>query len=121
MNDRCTAATAARLKAAGFPQPAPAPGQVWYGIDDDAPLIVTHGGQYKPGFVRENGLREVWTPPAEAWRAGIFAPGVADLLRALPHGLPLQYQNTRFRIAGHKNDNPAEVLAAAWLELNEKK
>jgi len=116
--------TAVKLKEAGFPQPEPVIGQFWYGVDEKL-LVITHAVEYTPGFVRLNGLREVWTANGEAFTDGVFAPTAADILR---HSLTI---SLRFSIFGapilifsaktntkrFEHEIAAEACAAAWLEL----
>lgn len=107
--------TSKRLKAAGFPQPEKAPGQFWY--DEHGKLCV----------IRENQgmLTSVWlSAPMEASLnivgiAMFYAASATDIMRHLPDGLPLQFQNGHFRLAGQKHNNPAEAAAAEYLQLRE--
>lgn len=132
MNNICTPATAARLKAAGFPQPDPAPGQFWY-IEGALYMVRTSvpAGRYKDFMLsRLNSGYDAFVKE-ERFSGLVFAPGVADLLRELP-GYDIGYYTAvegkpvfiAFDDNGEKaaeGKSPAEVLAAAWLELHEGK
>lgn len=141
MNDHCTPATAARLKAAGFPQPAPEFGQAWY-IDNGALFLVVETFEANPEpfngvWVIEKG-GEVQHVEMSVFDDMIFAPGVADLLRALGGRACIsEDSDKRFAVANNLrikidweqisgtapdwqwfDENPAEALAAAWLSEN---
>ena len=129
-NNICTPETAARLKAAGFPQPDPAPGQVWYYASAHPYVLLSprsDGDWFVGGLETAN---SVFNPKISA----TFAPGVADLLRALWFRFTIRFGgNGKFLVLEitslnnpegdvvSENENPAEALAAAWMELNEKK
>lgn len=134
MNNVCTPTTAARLKAAGFPQPAPAPGQFWY-IEGALYIVRTPvpAGRHKDFMLsRLNSGYDGWVRE-EYFNRYTFAPGVAELLRALgEHYVISAEQNGLFYATevalsprqtkpGILNENPAEALAAAWLEAHEGK
>ncbi len=119
MKDRCTPATARRLKERGFPQPVPAPGQVWigqkYGTDIAqygviiGDKIVFESGEFNNLGVVERGRY-------------LYAPTAPDILRELMFTWNLFYtaiddmyncvqdQSTDL----FSNENPAEACAEAW-------
>ena len=117
--------TAKRLKEAGFPQPEFSTGQMWY---NEFSAITVIGKKE----LDENDSETIYffchsllTSRTDRMRLALgygiyFCASATDILRHLPQGLSLSYQNTRFIIKGHKNDNPSEVAALAWLEINEK-
>lgn len=135
MNDRCTPATAARLKAAGFPQPDPAPGQVWYKEKGDYIIIGFIADKYAFHTSYEYGQQR---RPLYSFSDLTFAPGVADLLRVLGGRACIsEDSDKRFAVANNLrikidweqisgtapdwqwfDENPAEALAAAWLSEN---
>lgn len=108
--------TSKRLKAAGFPQPKKAPGQFWH--NEHGKLCVIREGQ---GM-----LTAVWlSVPMEASISIIaielfFVPTATDIMRHLPDGPPLQFQNGHFRLAWWKHKKSAEVAAAEYFELHEE-
>lgn len=124
MNNVCTPATAARLKAAGFPQPAPAPGQVWYAHTGRAYCLTNarFAGEWYAACIG-NGGNNVFNPGNQL----TFAPGVADLLRELGNkpvvlwwhdkkkAFVVEEIDSEFCRQLALNENPAEAMAAAWL------
>lgn len=83
MENLCNYETALALKQAGFPQPEPEAGQVWYNASRQA-IIITHIGVYAVGYAVINGLWEVWTLQPEDAKTAIldcvFAPTAADII-----------------------------------------
>lgn len=134
MNDRCTPDTSARLKAAGFPQPAPAPGQFWYKYNV---LLYVHCGDNR-GAVCVPVNEDYTATRVFSKEDAVFAPGVADPLRALGGRACIsEDSDKRFAVANNLrikidweqisgtapdwqwfDENPAEALAAAWLSEN---
>jgi len=118
MNDRCTPATARRLKEQGFVQPPPAPGQVWY--KDEKPWLRMPGAYWVElinGFTNSN---PQFTPDC-------YAPTAPDILRHLDSGTYLTrraltatfevYNDWRALEDGtpqYVHENPAEACAEAW-------
>ena len=107
MNDRCTPATARRLKELGFYQPEAAFGQVWYDAEDN-PFLV--GNLDSPMW-----LADAYT----------YAPTASDILRELGEDWTMIVAGGGFQIYKHfqdpqyifpiaANDNPAEACAEAW-------
>lgn len=111
-----TPATARLLADAGFPQPAPAPGQWWYNKYED---LICWGHTV-----------DSWGEPYED--ATTFAPTVGDILRELPDyhivfsdlyppcGFTCfdKFDTAHNIIVTH--DNEHEAAALAWLYLHEK-
>jgi len=117
MNDRCTPATALRLKKAGFRQPKFEVGQLWYKerypggtaakwvlcIFSELDFITLDGGNY---------------PEGEA----VYAPNAPDILRELGQDYHIGMLNHAFVCSPHQfrardlafNDNPSEACAEAW-------
>lgn len=131
-NNYVTAATAARLKAAGFPQPEPVPGQFWY-IEGALYIVRSHvpAGRHKDFMLsRLNSGYDAFVKE-DRFSGLVFAPGVADLLRELgleydistigSHYIVIRRNEKDEILKDWVNDNPGEALAAAWLELHEKK
>ncbi len=129
MNDRCTPATARRLKELGFEQPVPASGQVWY-LDDEAAIVLavhSNGVSYCRGncnyFERTDIFLSLF----------VYAPTAPDILRELGSGFALtihpeaiggncfcmQFMTaaiTTVRVhAEWQHENPAEACAEAWV------
>ena len=127
-----THATAARLKAAGFPQPAFATGQFWYNQYGEASFVGRRDVLEKTGdetffctSVR-SGRTEEFTPIHDG---SFFAPTATDILRELPARFSLSIRPIEGGVLflageqesfGHVSKNPAEACAAAWLAIHEK-
>lgn len=129
MKNTVSPPTAQRLKAAGFPQPEPEAGQVWY------------EGQkaYVLGKIEQRQLHGVYLDgecfeacDINAMRDDIFAPTATDILAQLGDNYNLTICSQFFRVEQMKadeyfvinywqSDNPAEAAALAWLEIHEKK
>jgi len=122
MKNYVTFETAVKLKAAGFPQPEPEFGQVYFDVDGDRLIGL------EKNFFFEKGLdAPSWISDNREMRL-FFAPTDADILE----GTDLQmwwnvgdkcfwvkaWPNNKVAIFSHKN--PAEAAALAWLALNEK-
>ena len=142
MNNVTTFETSQRLKAAGFPQPVPAFGHLWYIFDkqfnkakfEPAIVVGVHNAIqdkefsviYKSGSCREYDFDDLSN--------FYFAPTAADILKELPtktllflsdtwhcgiqHGEILRNEFGWQHIA--MSDNSAEAAALAYLSLNEK-
>ncbi len=126
MNDRCTPATARRLKELGFEQPVPASGQVWY-LDDEAAIVLavhSNGVSYCRGncnyFERTDIFLSLF----------VYAPTAPDILRELGEDWTMIVAGGGFQIYKHfqdpqyifpiaANENPAEACAEAW-EVKQK-
>jgi len=114
MNDRCTPATARRLKELGFKQPEAAFGQVWYDAEGNPFLI---GNLDSPMWLAD---------------AYVYAATAPDILRELGdwHSITVSKDRktwccdflecTAVITPFHKvtllafHDNPAEACAEAW-------
>jgi hypothetical protein len=130
--------TAKKLKEAGFPQPEPAFGQVWY-ESAGSPIIVTSGWEAGFAFV---GPRSAMTQTTYMKRFqeqnGVFAPTATDILRQIQQAdewiryylEPETDEDGRACFLVHREDrrqeafdlinvagntNPAEAVAATWL------
>lgn len=139
MKNVVTFETARALKDAGFPQPEPEAGQVWY-IPTKTPgqIFITHIGEYyihyawgknyegnTPGSSKVNVESFFGTKP-------ILAATSTDILRELPETALLSriendwqcrimsYDEERCEYA-IRNTNPAEACAAAYLEINKNR
>ena len=103
MSDFVSPETAIKMRDAGFPQPDFKFGQLWTTKDGRSWAFV--------------GSKNFESIRAHSWgHCLVFVPTVTDIMRELPQGLPLQYQDARFIIAGHKHNIAAEAAALAWLE-----
>lgn len=94
------------LKAAGFPQPDPAYGQVWYG--GDIPFFIE--GEFRHNF-----------------KEMAFAPSLDDISRLLPEGFALEIWEGRPSCANRDGGFPLRTFgwtfaeAAANMYLEAKK
>lgn len=73
--------TAAALKAANFPQPAPAPGQFWYNLNGDLCCVIYSKQDWS--FK----IRYINSPNRGGWLEEgkfIYCPTAEDILRELP-------------------------------------
>lgn len=132
MKDIVSYETAVRLKEAGFPQPTPEAGQVWYHglLKKDAAVLIanfkTHDGSQPSStlyFLNGSGSSIVTKVAEES----IYAPTATDILRELPSyslffsSLTRQWVGAFDEMAITYNEhNPAEAAAEAWLKINEK-
>lgn len=142
MADFVSFETAKKLKAAGFPQPEPAVGQVWYNDLGFPSVCVRRLGEVETagGVIQDayefahlgGGARS--TSNAESLRrAGNFAPAPTDIQRryprlrveeALDHGTDQPTRDPDVWFAGPYNEpdtlffdeNPAEAAALAWID-----
>ena len=146
MKNVTTFETSQRLKVAGFPQPVPEFGQVWYAFDSQfdesefKPLIVTgtmtnrSTGEtvvyctFIDGSVREFDSKE--------FMYFFFSPAATDILRELPNTVYRRYGKAHWQLGEltlpekgphivdfqkSHDENDAEMLAKKWLSLHEKK
>lgn len=155
MKDIISYKTALALKEAGFPQPKPEAGQVWYNNNGDAVIYLRSGFAPADGFVSigdyfhlvydtsvnycvESSIRSSLDISIESFLSNhCYASSATDLLRELPQ-MSLTYYfieeadpswwDVEFydtitpegqSLSEHPT-NPAEALAAAWLEKNKK-
>ena len=137
MKNIVTFETAARIKAAGFPQPSPEPGQVWYNTFGAPYLII---GVITPEilFAADMDKETVLSIGREGYT---FAPGPADILRELGGQYYLSIENGGAAVMCEVSDDwskdikqavftvrtvvfntdPAEACALAWLEMKAQK
>ena len=140
MNNVVSFETAKRLEAAGFPQPAPQVGQMWYPRHLGALCLIIHANETGPSWLVvgnvESGSISRFTPEALV-SALVYAPSVTDILNHLRGNYRLSCSNSGwwcdrveelpdladgFKVVECYNDeNPAEACAAAWLSIHEKK
>ena len=131
-------ATAAKLAAAGFPQPEPAPGQ-WWGDESGLVFIfAATNGKYTPvvHFIADG---RPWVDDyfdAEDFSGLVFLPTLGDILRTehlLGYGVSMQYDTTESglswvcapmewsmpdMVSATHETNEHEAAALAWLEIN---
>ncbi len=125
MNNHCTPETAKKLKALGFPQPKPAPGQVWYEQDGTAVFMIEINSF--TGLVHgSNGVRY----GGKASEVLTFAPTAPDILKQIAHEYTLAYvpedkqwfccttDEETGNLTGHMSKNPAEACAEALVAQN---
>ena len=131
--------TAKRLEAAGFPQPAPQVGQMWYTRHLGALCLVIHANETESGWLVvgsvESGKISSFTSDLLALCL-VYAPSATDILNYMRGNYRLSCSNygwwcyrveelpdgtDGFRVAECYNDkNPADAAAAAWLSIYEK-
>ena len=111
MNQHVSPDTAIRLRAAGFPQPAPEYGQRWYFLEDadNCSVITVFEGTYFP-----EGLLNKY----------VFASTAIDIFAALknPQNYKLTFDGATWHIqhfAGFSayHENPAEAVALMFLPV----
>lgn len=121
MDNIVTLETAKALKEAGFPQPEPKEGQIWYGLiqRQEQPLFIIFDGDF---FVDRYGNccgKEAF----ENW--GTFAPTATDILERLGGAYSLicdakywfcRNESIKKTYSNFSSRNPAEVVALAFLE-----
>lgn len=120
--------TADDLKSAGFPQPAPAPGQFWHNSDLGVFVV-------GPRMTADEGLVKIFylhTSKAHAKEEAsfsecVYAPDVADILFHLrEHDLTYWHPQEIYYVEDTRNgiqwvnENPAEAAALAYLELKKQ-
>lgn len=133
MNNNVSFETAKKLKEAGFPQPEPEVGQVWY--DEDGNMVWIRGlrensysSRRTASFVGElkGGGMSTCTAEEMAEAGWVFAPTATDILRELPFGRGLHFDagffsvrvlrlNDSELIVDSVHENPAEACAPAYL------
>ena len=129
MKNIVTFETAKRLKEAGFPQPMPEAGQVWYANDVNMRVSIVHVGGRAVNHVNQGYMLIYNTPIREFKTDCVFAPTATDILREMP-GTILVLENygsqgkawELWKNGGLISElgDPAEAAALAWLKLNEK-
>lgn len=119
--------TAAALKAANFPQPAPAPGQYWYEPDGELILLLRVRDEYST-FYRFIGY-EV-DIEEELFARLAYCPTAEEILRELGQEYYLSLFDGGFCCADCNADpeeelteyeSAAEACAASWLDKNKNK
>lgn len=115
MKDIITFETAVRLKEAGFPQPAPEVGQVWYN-NDFGPFFV---GKL---WMADRRLRNIFYPNTgkvvnkeiRLFPDFVFAPTATDIIRMIPDYELLSFA-TQDRVLFIDTITDVQTLAAMWL------
>lgn len=120
-----------RLKEAGFPQPKPEAGQVWFDLYGKPFVILNKSadrnpylkGRYDFAYFKSGAKFS----DTKLSRGRIFAPTATDILREMP-GYYHLYQpfNSEFWICDNatedewsESSNPAEAAALAYLQIKE--
>ena len=88
-----TAQTALQLKAAGFPQPKPAVGQVWY-LGNNLKWVMSHDLD-RPGHFNMSTIGSQFSAsfaPGQQLEYMAFAPAAEDILQQMP-GVSIQYDD----------------------------
>jgi hypothetical protein len=126
-NQVCTPATSRRLKESGFPQPEPAPGQVWYTANNEQFICIRdQGSHFTIAWIKTGGMGEL---RKGALASCVYAPSDADILRELGNDYHIGVLNGVFVAGLHQfgqsdlqfNENPAEACAMAWEAKNQKR
>ena len=119
--------TAAALKAANFPQPAPAPGQFWYNLNGDLCCVIYSKQDWS--FK----IRYINSPNRGGWLEEgkfIYCPTAEDILRELGdewtlgtdyEGWVCMDQTAYMPIYRYIHESAAEACAMAWLDKNKNK
>lgn len=130
LNNMLTHETAQRLKAANFPQPAPAASQIWY---DELGVGRYVGGAGKTLnlFNWQTGAVSLVSTDPTFWAEAAYCPTAADILPLLPAEHCIESAlDGGFAVFRHAWDDTApaesthedmdEALALAWLKINKK-
>jgi hypothetical protein len=127
MSNFVTYETALRLRAAGFPQPEPKAGQMWYD-PYKTEMVITFVDEWhvnlvplteEVNFTEEYQRRHFPVPY-------LFAPGPAEILRELGPDYQCGMQGTYYWCGrmpsqyASVEENMAEACAAQWLIHNQK-
>lgn len=127
--------TALRLKAANFPQPAPAANQIWYDAFGVGRFVGSKGRVIIP-FNWETGSRIRLSANSDFWAEAVYCPTAAEILQSLGQKYVLWFDDSPKVLqwfcaetgdlpseAGRPfgDSNPAEACAKAWLKINEEK
>jgi len=144
MKNKTTYETGAKLAAAGFPQPDPAPGQ-WWGDGETLVFIfrawIDEGHNYLIVAQTVSDGRPIIDDYFDArdFRGLVFLPTVGDLLRTealLGYGVSMQYDTTESglswgcapmewsmpeMVSAYHETSEHEAAALAWLKIHEKK
>jgi len=122
-----TPETADRLKAAGFPQPVPEFGQVWYEPKSERELICIKPANLVDrtfSFMYPSGTGTLFNA-----KDIVFAPNATDILRELGEAYSLKFSANEYAIYYFDSDgrnyenshaNPHELCALEWLKIHEK-
>jgi len=123
-----TRQTAIRLKNAGFPQPAPAMGQIWFDPFGDARFVRGRGCAFTL-FNLNTGVVNLLLDGSTFWDEAVFAPTVTDILPLLPTTYRIGAGGGDFVVwemvdedtdyASVFHNNADEAAALAWLDINE--
>lgn len=133
MKDTTTYKTARKLAAAGFPQPAPAPGQ-WWGDSESLVFVFRAWVDGKHDFFIVAQTVADGRPiiddyfDARDFTGLVFLPTVGDILRELPDESTLQrwsvdglfYLEAANGYDQFMHEHPAEAAALAYLDIHEK-
>lgn len=127
--------TAKRLKAAGFPQPLPKFGQIWYHVSSkrNMAIIRIDGVIMSVGDPANMSDRYPLLNIAPLAESYSFAPAATDILKVTP-GHMIYFtgegfvcyrthhfgDKNRFPENIYSHENPAEAAAMAWMALNKK-
>jgi len=119
--------TALRLRAAGFPQPAPDMGQVWAWPPDEGLHFIAAVAGVSAMHSIHIGLSTERVKDAGDFKDFAFAPGPAEILRELGPDYQCGAQGAYFWCGrmpsphASVEENMAEACAKEWLYINEKK
>jgi len=123
--------TAVKLKEAGFPQPEPKRGQIWWYPDDyngDVYGVIITRNTQCPECVHFDGEFGSDTLSRQEFKDLAFAPTATDILVDLGYNFSLSVlsdgnwfcDNQADESDAWQHENPAEACALAWLGKNKK-
>lgn len=116
------------LKEAGFSQPEPEFGQMWWHPDGGLHVVITTKGLHTFTRYLKNGWPETGAFNKQAMEEMAFAPNSVDILAEMPYGTHIkQNQDTLWYVwfmvgfvRNYKYDeNPRNAAAKAYLALKE--
>ena len=113
--------TAVKLKEAGFPQPKPERGQMWWKVEDVDEYELLVIDEYRFTHVTVDGKFGEEIILKEDFEGLAYMPTVTDILRELGENYTLHAPGADGKwlvmcdLAGYEHENPAEAAAPAWL------
>ena len=118
---------ALRLKAAGFPQPAPAEGQIWYDHFGVARFVVkARSGSFRLLNIETTNV-SILDAPTTFWAEAAYSPTAQDIFEALPFGcsagktsagFAAKWQYHQQEFATYTAPTLVEALAKAYLAVS---
>jgi hypothetical protein len=117
--------TAVKLRDAGFRQPEPSQGQIWW-RGKDWFVLISYNCEGSIGFYNDGISGSIEALGENPFAA--FAPTAIDILQELGYNFSLSClsdgtwfcDNQEDKTDAWQHENPAEACALAWLEVNKK-